>query len=364
MAERGTGRSRARRDEPGATIYDVAHEARVSTATVSRVVNGNYSVSAATRARVEEAMQKLGYVTNAHARALAGSGRQLIGILIEELGDPYFAAIARGAQLEATAHGRLSLVCNTQGNPELEDSFLDLLLEHRADLVVVVGGPTTDERYQQTNRVRARRLASTGCRLAHCGRPPLDEPNTIGIEFDNEQGAFTITDHLLTLGHDRILFLGGPPALSTTQNRIAGFERAYRTRGRSAAPDLIVTGAFTQQFGYRQMKAILDEGKPGFTAVFGGNDLVAAGVYLAAKEHGLRIPEDLSIVGYDDVPLARALDPQLTTVRVPTEAIGREAVKAGLAHVTGGSDPYTDPDERVSLGTSLMIRGSTAAPRS
>ncbi|MGZ0148589.1 LacI family DNA-binding transcriptional regulator [Kribbella sp. WER1] len=362
MAERGTGQRRARRDEPGATIYDVAHEARVSTATVSRVVNGNYSVSAATRARVEAAMQKLGYVTNAHARALAGSGRHLIGILIEELGDPYFAAIARGAQLEATAHGRLSLVCNTQGNAELEDSFLDLLLEHRADLVVVVGGPTTDERYQQTNRIRARRLASTGCRLAHCGRPPLDEPNTIGIEFDNEQGAFAVTDHLLTLGHERILYLGGPPALSTTQNRIAGFERAHRTRGLSVAPGMVITGAFTQHFGYRRMKELLEQ-EPDFTAVFGGNDLVAAGAYLAVKEHGLRIPDDLSIVGYDDVPLARALDPQLTTVRVPTEAIGREAVKAGLAHVTGGSDPYADPDEPVSLGTSLIVRGSTAPPR-
>ncbi|HEY9290035.1 MAG TPA: LacI family DNA-binding transcriptional regulator [Microlunatus sp.] len=363
MAERTGGRSKSRRDEPGLTIYDVAHEAGVSTATVSRVVNGNYPVSATTRTRVEAAMQKLGYVTNAHARALAGSGRQLIGILIEELGDPYFASIARGAQLEATAHGRLSLVCNTQGNPDMEESFFDLLLEHRADLVVVVGGATTDERYQQTNRIRARRLASTGCRLAHCGRPPLSEPDTIGIQFDNEQGAFAVTDHLLTIGHQRILYLGGPPALSTTRTRIAGFERAHRTRGLDIDPDLIITGPFTQHWGYQQMKEILEQ-QPEFTAVFGGNDLVAAGVYLAAKERGLRIPEDLSVVGYDDVPLARVLDPQLTTVRVPTEAIGREAVKAGLAHVTGDFDPYADPDEPVILGTSLIIRGSTAPPKS
>ncbi|SDS93669.1 LacI family DNA-binding transcriptional regulator [Microlunatus soli] len=363
MAATPSRRSPRRADE-AMTIYDVAEAAGVSTATVSRVVNGNYPVSAATRSKVEAAMQRLGYVTNAHARALAGSGRRLIGILIEELGDPYFASIARGAQLEAAAYGRLSLVCNTRGSSDLEDSFLDLLLEHRADVVVVVGGATSDDRYQEINRVRATRLASTGCRLVLCARPPLtDVSTTIGVQFDNEQGAFAVTDHLLALGHRRILYLGGPPTLSTTMNRIAGFERAHRTHGRSVDPTMIITGPFTQRWGYQRMQQLLDA-EPAFTAVFCGNDLVAAGAYQAIKEQGLTIPGDLSVVGYDDIPIARVLDPALTTVRVPTEAIGREAVRAGLAHLADGpADPYTDPDEAASLGTSLIIRGSTAEPR-
>lgn len=367
MARTPARRRGQQRDADGLTIYDVARAAGVSTATVSRVVNGNYPVSGSTRAKVEAAMERLGYVTNAHARALAGSGRKLIGIMIEELGDPYFASIARGAQLEAASHGRLSLVCNTQGSPELDDSFLDLLLEHRAEVVVVVGGAWTDARYQETNRLRASRLASTGCRLVLCGRPALEGPTTtLGIQFDNEPGAFAVTDHLLGLGHRRILYLGGPPELFTTRNRIAGFRRAHRTRDLEPDPAMIITGPFTQRWGYQQMRSILEQqsGAPDFTAVFGGNDLVATGACQAIKEHGLTIPGDLSVVGYDDIPVARVLAPPLTTVRVPTEALGREAVRAGLAHrVELPGDPYTDPDEPVSLGTSLIIRGSTAPPR-
>ena len=131
---------------------------------------------------------------------------------------------------------------------------------------------------------------------------------------------------------------------------------------------MIITGPFTQRRGYQEMSRILDDQQsavPPFTAVFGGNDLVAAGVCQAIKEHGLSIPHDLSVVGYDDIPISRVLDPALTTIRVPTEAIGREAVRAGLAHlVDTRSDPYADPDEPVSLGTSLITRGSTAPPRS
>lgn len=363
MAEIPTPRGRAKRRDPDAlTIYDVAKLAHVSTATVSRVVNGNYPVSAGTRAKVEKAMDQLGYVVNAHARALAGSQTRLIGIVINEIVDPYFAYIARGVQFEARERGRLCLVCNSHGDERQEDAFLELLREQRADVVILVGGVIESADYERKTLLRARQLEQAGSRLVLCGRPALSRRAPIvRVEYDNEQGAFAITDHLLSAGHTRILYLGGPTKLSTTVSRVRGFERAHTARGLAADPTLIRTGAFGRTWGYRHMLDVLDDGLD-FTGVFCANDIVAAGAYQAIKERGLRIPHDLSVVGYDDVPVAAELDPGLTTVRVPLEAMGREAVRAGLAQQAVDSDPFAPDYASTSLGSYVIVRGSVATP--
>lgn len=363
MTEIPPTRGRAKRREPDAlTIYDVAKLADVSTATVSRVVNGNYPVSAATRAKVEKAMHELGYVVNAHARALAGTQTRLIGIVINEIVDPYFAYIARGVQLEAAAQGRLCLVCNTQGDEQQELGFIELLLEQRADVVILVGGVIDDADYERKMVARARQLEHAGSRLVLCGRPPLSKRAPIvRVQYDNEQGAFAITDQLLSAGHTKILYLGGPTRLSTTLARVRGFERAHAARGLTVDPQLISTGAFGRTWGYRHLHAAFDAGVH-FTAVFCANDIVAAGAYQAIKERGLSIPDDISVVGYDDVPVAAELDPGLTTVRVPLEAMGREAVRAGLAQRSGTSDPFAPDYATTSLGSYVIVRESVAPP--
>ncbi|MFF3503412.1 LacI family DNA-binding transcriptional regulator [Streptomyces sp. NPDC003247] len=345
-----------------ATVVDVARLAGVSTATVSRVLNRNYPVAAATRERVMEAVRELGYVVNAHARALAGVSGATVGIIISEVVDPFYAYIARGVEREAGAGDRLCLVCTTQGDPQRELSFIDLMHERRADAVVLVGGSVADRAYRAELARRAHELDASGSKLVLCGRPSLGEDvPTAGVEYDNEGGAFALTDHLLTQGHERILYLGGPPALSTTIDRLAGHRRALELRGVEPDPELIQPGAFGRTFGYRRMAALLREG-PRFTAVFAANDIVAAGAAQALEEAGVRVPQDISLVGYDDVPVAQELRPRLTTVHVPLEEMGRQAVRVAL----GGSeqDDWRAPTTGVlRLGTHIVVRDSVA-PRS
>ncbi|MGW3507958.1 LacI family DNA-binding transcriptional regulator [Streptomyces sp. NPDC000994] len=346
-----------------ATVVDVAKRAGVSTATVSRVMNRNYPVSAATRERVEVAMRELGYVVNAHARALAGASGRTVGIIVSELIDPFYAYIARGVEREATDGDRLCLVCCTQGDPQRELAFIELMHERRADAVVLVGGSVEDRAYKAELARRARELDAGGSKLVLCGRPSLgDGVPTVGVEYDNEGGAFAITDHLIRQGHERILYLGGPPGLSTARDRLAGHRRALELRGIARDPELEQPGAFSRAFGYRRMAELLNGG-PEFTAVFAANDIVAAGAAQALEEAGLRIPQDMSLVGYDDIPVAQELRPRLTTVRIPLEEMGRQAVRVALNG--GDEDDWRAPTTgTLRLGTHIVVRESVAAPMS
>ncbi|MCF3123932.1 LacI family DNA-binding transcriptional regulator [Streptomyces arenae] len=341
------------------TVLDVAARAGVSSATVSRVLNGNYPVARATRDRVDAAVAELGYVVNAHARALAGTSSRTVGIIVHDVVDPFFAHIARGVERAASEAGRLCMVCCTHGDPRRELAFVDLLHEQRADAVVLVGGAHQDRAYAREVARRARSLHSGGARLVLCGRPSVgrDVP-TLSVEYDNEGGAFALTDHLLAQGHERILYLGGPARLSTTHDRLAGHRRALELRGAAAPPELVHTGAFSPAFGHQRLAHLLASG-PEFSAVFAANDMVAIGALRALEEAGLRIPDDVSLVGYDDVPAAATLRPRLTTVRVPLEEMGREAVRIAV--------PDTESDAwrptaggGVRLGTHIVVRDSVA----
>ncbi|MEV7571305.1 LacI family DNA-binding transcriptional regulator [Streptomyces tanashiensis] len=346
-----------------ATIRDVAARAGVSTATVSRVLNRNYPVAQSTRDGVEAAIKELGYVVNAHARALAGSSNRTVGIIVSEIVDPFFAYIARGVEREAARTGRLCLVCCTQGDARRELAFVDLLNEQRADVVVLVGGSVVDRAYTAELTRRAEELNAGGSSLVLCGRPSLGGrvPAAV-VEYDNEGGAFAVTDYLLTQGHRRILYLGGPPAVSTTLDRLAGYRRALELRGVPFDGALVHTGAFSRGFGHRRMTELLADG-PDFTAVFAANDIVAAGAAQALEEAGVRIPEDVSLVGYDDVPVAQEMRPRLTTVHIPLEEMGRQAVR--LAAPADEDDdawqaPASGPHR---LGTHIVVRDSVAPPR-
>ncbi|MBO1329735.1 LacI family DNA-binding transcriptional regulator [Streptomyces sp. VRA16 Mangrove soil] len=354
-AQGGAGTGPQRR----ATVVDVARLAGVSTATVSRVMNRNYPVAEATRERVEEAMRELGYVVNAHARALAGVSGRTVGIIVNELIDPFYAYIARGVEREATDGGRLCLVCCTQGDPRRELAFIELMHERRADAVVLVGGSVEDRAYKAELARRARDLDAGGSKLVLCGRPSLghDAP-TVGVEYDNEGGAFAITDHLIAQGHEQILYLGGPPGLSTNRDRLAGYRRALELRGIDRDPELEQPGAFGRAWGQRRMTELLREG-PRFSAVFAANDIVAAGAAEALEDAGLRIPHDMSLVGYDDIPVAQELRPRLTTVRIPLEEMGRQAVRVALG--SGDEDEWRAGNTgTLRLGTHIVVRDSVA----
>ncbi|WP_329113058.1 LacI family DNA-binding transcriptional regulator [Streptomyces sp. NBC_01353] len=362
----GSARQVAAGDSRRATIREVAALAGVSTATVSRVLNRNYPVAQATRDRVEGAMRELGYVVNAHARALAGTSNRTVGIIVSEIVDPFFAYIARGVEREAARTGRLCLVCCTQGDAKRELAFVDLLHEQRADVVVLVGGSVVDRAYTAELTRRAEELHAGGSSLVLCGRPSLGgRVPAAAVEYDNEGGAFAITDHLLTQGHRRILYLGGPPAVSTTLDRVAGYRRALELRGVTPDAGLVHTGAFSRGFGYRRTTELLAGGLD-FTAIFAANDIVAAGAAQALEEAGVRIPEDVSLVGYDDVPVAQEMRPRLTTVHIPLEEMGRQAVRLATPGDDGddGDDAWRAPTTGVHrLGTHIVVRDSVAPPK-
>ncbi|MDO0916600.1 LacI family DNA-binding transcriptional regulator [Streptomyces sp. DT2A-34] len=348
-------RNGAQTDRPS-TIRDVAAKAGVSVATVSRTLAGNYPVSADTRARVMAAVDALHYVVNVHAKALSGRVPGPIALVIGDITGPSLAQVAGGVEQEASSRGRLSLVCSTQGDTSREDDLVQLMREQHAAAVVLVGGVVQDEAYHRRMATYARALEAAGSRLVLVGRPPLPGaiPATV-VEYDNRGGAFQAAAHLLTAGHRCILLLSGEPQLSTAEQRREGCLAALRAHAVPYDEELDIPGPYTRVSGYRRTKEALSAGLD-FTAIFAGTDAVAVGALAALREAGLRVPGDVSLVGFDDVPFAVDLTPSLTTVRVPYEELGRTAVRLALEreeNITG--------DNQVILSTQLVIRESVSS---
>jgi LacI family transcriptional regulator len=334
------------------TIREVADRAGVSVATVSRILAGNYPASPATRNRVMRAVKELDYVANAHARALAGNPSKSVAIVLNSVISPAYAHVAQGVETQAAAQGRLCLVGTTGGDPERELAMVRFMREQHAEAVILVGNVVADQTYRDRMSQYAHALAAVGSQLVLCGRPPLgpDVPAVV-VEYDNTGGAFAATSHLLSAGHERILCLGRRPGYTTAESRLAGYRNALAAYRVPHDPHLEVEGTFEWHEGYRMMKERLAAGRVDFTAVFAFNDLIAGGARRAMAEHGVRMPEDVSMVGFDDLP--PSLDIGLTTVHLPHEEAGRTAVRLALeehgAH--GGS-------KHVMLGTHLVVRDS------
>jgi LacI family transcriptional regulator len=339
------------------TIRDVAEAAGVSVATVSRVLAGNYPVAAKTRQRVQRSVRELNYVVNTHARALAGVQTETIAFMLNDLRGPSFADAAHGVEQEAAGRGRLCLICSTGGDPEREQAFLMLMREQRASAVIVIGGVRDDAPYRESMAEMARSLQSVGSRLVLCGRPLVGDgvPATV-VEYDNEGGAYSITTHLLANGHRRILFLGGDEGSTTSMGRLAGYRRALTDFGVPVDPGLIEGRGFERRDGYETVRRRLDRGVD-FTAVFAMTDMSATGALAAFDEAGVRVPEDVSLVGYDDIQLAADLRPKLTTVHVPYEELGRTAVRLALDLREGR---IGEADQHVVLGTHVVVRNSVS----
>ncbi|MFF7923490.1 LacI family DNA-binding transcriptional regulator [Streptomyces mirabilis] len=373
------------------TIREVAERAGVSMATVSRVLSGNHPVPAATRARVLRAARDLDYVANAHARALVGGGRKMVAVVLRQVTSPFYAQVAEGVEAEAAARGWLCLVGTTGGDPGRELEFVQLMREEGARLVILVGGVVEDDAYRERVAHYAQALASAGARLVLCGRPAPDpDIPALVVEFDNEAGARAITGHLLSAGHRRIVFLGGLPGNTALDARVAGYRAALAEHGLGPEAAHVVDCGLGRAAGHRAMTELLkaggdpgpgdtatpdsatsgtatrDAANPGtatpdaaparFTAVFAGDDMVAAGALRAIADAGLRVPQDISVVGYNDIPLAEDFNPPLTTVRTPAEELGRAAVRIALR------DPEHAAGAHHLLGTHIVVRDSVQPP--
>ncbi|MFF8290512.1 LacI family DNA-binding transcriptional regulator [Streptomyces sp. NPDC016309] len=350
------------------TLADVAARARVSPATVSRVLNGNYPVAAPTRERVLRAVDELDYVLNGPASALAAATSDLVGILVNDIADPFFGIMAGAAQqaIGEGARGRaggekLAVVCNTGGSPERELTYLTLLQRQRAAAVVLTGGAVEDPGHGAAMAAKLARLADAGTRVVLCGRPPVPAAGgavVAALAFDNRGGARRLTEHLLELGHRRIGYVAGPAERTTTRHRLEGHRAATAAAGPGGGdPDrLTVHGPYDRRSGYDAALELLDR-EPGLTAIVAANDTVALGVCAALRDRGLRVPDDVSVAGFDDLPFSVDAVPALTTVRLPLHEAGARAGRLA----TGTEAP--PPGGVATVDGELVIRSSTGRPR-
>ena len=340
------------------TIRDVAAQAGVSVATVSRVLGGNYPVAARTRTKVLRAIEELDFVANAHARALSGSSSKLVAVVTSSMNAPFYADVASGVESYTSVEGRLCLYVSTDGDSQRELEVLGLMREQRAEAVILLGGVAMTEEYRDRMARYARGLADVGGRLVLCGRPAIgpDVP-AIVVEYENEGGAHAGTSHLISRGHRRIMLLGGIPGQTTGDGRIAGFRRAMADNGIPVDESLVLVGQFGRRFAYDQVRERLAAGPADFTAIFALDDILAAAAMHAVRDAGLRVPEDVSIMGYNDSELAMDLYPALTSVHIPVLELGRTAAKLAL-------QPWREGvRDQVMLGTHVAVRDSVAEVR-
>ena len=328
------------------TIKDVARAAGVGVSTVSRVINGRGYVSDPARERVLQAVTELHFEPSRAARTLTTGRSGTVALVLPDITNPFFPSIARGVEDAASAAGYAVVLCNTDNDPKQEARYIAMLREQRVDGVVLAACAPTNRDYwvQFAERVP---LVLTDRRLADF----VDD--SIGV--DNVAGGRLATRHLLGLGHRRIGLIGGPPDLSTSADRRLGYEEALREAGIDLDPGLVRPGDFRYAAGYLRMRELLDQN---VTAVFAANDMMAVGAMRAVEDAGGRVPEDVAVVGFDDIPMASMVKPRLTTVAQPTYQMGVMAVGKLLRRLKGG--PPEDP-RQVVLELALVVRDSCGA---
>lgn len=329
------------------TINDIARLAGVSKKTVSRVINASPFVREDTRERIEAVIAELGYAPDPQARGLAYGRAFLIGLVYDNPNPQYVVNMQLGL-LDGMRGSGFELVVHPcdRSSPTFLDDLAAFVERQRLYGVVLTPSVSEDER-------AAKLMADIGCAYVRVASVTLDTPDHM-IETRDRLGGREAAAHLADLGHRRIAFVSGPATFRSSHERRSGFEEALNERGLSLAKGYVVEGAYTYDSGIEAGHALLSMAERP-TAIFAGNDEMAAGVLQAARQLGIRVPEDVSVVGFDDFQIASRLWPTLTTVRTPTREIGRLAVE----RLMGRDDDTRDPKSRL---PSLVVRESTAPP--
>lgn len=332
-----------------ASLRDVALLAGVSEATASRVLGETRKVGAERRERVLSAAAKLRYQPNPHARALARSRDPSIGIVVHDVTDPYFSEIVRGVLEEAEASGRITVICSTGRDAERELAYIRHFRAQRVEALLLAGSGRVDRTVGGRISAEVLSFERAGGRAVLIGRH-----HAVGdmVLPDNRGGGRQMADHLVGLGHRSIGVIAGPDELTTTQDRLEGFRERLDELGVTLPDDLVWPGAFDLESGEVATQALLDA-VPSLTAIFALNDVMVIGALAALRRVGLRVPDDVSVAGFGDIPLAESLSPPLTTVRVPMAEIGRRALALAFSERSDGF--------RVDrLATRLVARATTA----
>ncbi len=335
------------------TLADVARRAGVSVATATRVLSdSSYGVTAKLRARVLAAAEELGYVPNAHAQALASARTSTVGVIVHDVSDPYFAELTRGIQRVAAEAGRLVMICNTYRDRERELAYVRLLHSQRVEALVVAGAGRDDRSFSQKLSTQLGAFTAGGGRAVLIGRHQVAGDTVVA---DNAGGARAAAQALIALGHRQIGVISGPPLLTTTRDRLEAFRSTLDDAGLALPWAQIVEADFSRDGGRDAMIKLLD-GAPGLTAVFALNDPMAIGALAALRSRGIAAPDDISVIGFDDIPMTRDTTPTLSTVHVPMVEMGARAMELALA-------PHESEWRVEHFPTQLVLRESTAAAR-
>ncbi len=324
------------------TVIDVAKLAGVSISTVSRILNGNARVAKDKQESVERAIAQLNFQPNLSARSLRGGASKLIGVLTQELQSPYFTGGTTGIEEGLANTGYAPVLMPTHWNAEQEIERARLLLARRVDALIILGGSLSDE--QIIELAKKIPVAVTDRKL--------EAPNVHSFYFDQIEGGRMAVNHLIELGHTRIAHIAGSPTQSDSIERREGYLRAHRDANLNIDPKLLVDGDFLETGGMRAMSELLDR-TTDFTAVFCANDQTLIGARLVLYRRNLRVPEDISLVGFDDVSQLMYLTPPATTIRQPIQEMGFAAARAVLRALGAEVEAREHPP------LSLIVRETT-----
>lgn len=328
-------------------LIDVAEAAGVSLASASRAMSGGSGISPQVAAHVRSVAQQLGYEPNMHARGLAGGLVPTIGLVVHEIGDPYFSEIASGVIRSAAVENRSVQIAQADRTPESELAQVQSLLRQRVGSIIIAGSGYSDPGHEKRMTEALAAFTLAGGRAAVIGRHhlPVD-----AVLPDNRRAGASVGEHLAELGHRRIGVVAGPLELNTVADRIAGLRDATRQHG---AELHIVSRSFTRDGGIDGARELLDRD---VTAIVGLNDAMAIGILSELRRNGLRVPEDFSVVGFDDIAVAADVAPALTTARIPMFEMGQHAVALILR-------PAADEPRTISTTHELVVRDSSGPPK-
>ncbi len=307
------------------TIRQVAKLAGVAPITVSRVINNAGYISAETRQKVEAAVAQLGYVPNTLSQSLRWKQTGMLALVLTDVTNPFWTTVARGVEDAASEAGYHVILCNTDESPQKQEEYLTALLQKRVDGMLLV--PARDD-LEDIQRVQMLKVP-----LVVLDRR-LSQPVADAVRCDSESGAYQLTRLLLARGHRQIALLTGPEHVATATDRVTGYRRALRAAGLDSDGESVFYGAFTIQSGQDMARQALAL-NPRPTAIFAGNNFIAIGMMQTLREAGIRVPEEISVVGFDDLPASLLLDPFLTVAAQPAYEMGREATNLLIKRLAG-----------------------------
>lgn len=331
------------------TLKDISQEAGVDIATVSRALNDNYGVHKDTRERILAVAKRLNYRVNLMAKGLAVGRSHTLGLLVPDIGNPFVTELVRGAEDAAYAAGYHILLCNSYLDATREVQYMHSLLDKRVEGILM-------HSVQSLTKEEVKELIGSGIPIVLLQQSPGTSVFS-GVSVDNFLGGMLAGNHLVELGHRKMAYLNGPRGHANFTERAKGFTKAATSAKHSVNP-IVLNGPPNFDGGYQMAKKLLAQ-HPEVTAIFAANDVTAFGIARAVYEAGLSIPEDISLVGFDNVELANVVRPPLTTIHQPKYEMGHAAVEILLGLAGKGSQGVPEHRE---FGVRLVTRSSTASP--